>query len=910
MKNSFKKILLYEVKGIPHEYQIAAFLLPVFLLGVIFTFWKVHPVGDVSLLTCDLFHQYAPILAEIRSKIVSGESLFYTWNMGLGTNFWPILTYNGASPLNILLLLFPRQYLSDGITLLILLRTGLSGLFFSLMCYKKDGNKGPMVLALSAAYALCGYAVAYFWVLMWMDAVVLLPLVVLGLYKLFAGDKPVLYVVSLFLLIFSNFYMGFYVCVFLVFFAPILYREAYENSILRMAPIRAGLNFGGYSILAAGMTSVLLVPTFLALKNTSAARDTLTLTEDMSFTFFDFLSRFLLNADPVIRDGLPNVYVGVAILLLIPLYAFCSKIPFSRRAATLGLGFFLYISMSSPVLNFFWHGMHYTNQLPYRQAFLVCFLLLYMASQVLLNMESLSPRMIFYTGAAVLFYLVILDQSVEKQKNYWLIYGSAIILIAYITILSGFFTTEKSRGRARKAFLYVMILELFLASELALSYIEKNEHFTYAPSYGQFESAIIKDIEAADGSRFARTALIPTLTGNDGALYHVKTIPVFASTTSMNFVQFMDSLGFANNQEFEVTADGMTEVTARLLGIRNTINFIEASPPEEEVRQEPVGMTSGVFGSSTITEAANEDVIYSGYRIDTNENILPIGFYVPLEAIQPALNRTLSPFEQTNALLTNMGARPAYAGGSLELVSAANIVKDSAPDVYTITTGGQTATISLKPGGIPADRDILLYIDTSNQPTVRITRIDGTSGGSSITVLTPELPQIINCGKADADGASSVTIQMVFMDAVPETFSIYCSSIDEQALDAVTSTLAEQPLTVTSYDSSHLTGTVDFAGNGALFTTIPYDKGWTVKVDGQKVTAQAAYGALLSVSVSKGIHEIKFSYQPPGFWAGLLISLILTADFAALCLWNPFSMVRRHKTRKEFDSIVEKEELQ
>lgn len=907
MKNSFKKILLYEVKGIPHEYQIAAFLLPVFLLGAVFASQRVFPFGKTSLLTCDLYHQYAPILTELRNKIISGESLFYTWNMGLGTNFWPVLSYNGSSPLNVILFLIPQKYLLDGITLLILLRTGLSGLFFSLMCYKKDGHKGPMVLALSVSYALCGYAVAYFWVLMWMDAVVLLPLVVLGLYKLFAGDKPILYVISLFLLVLSNFYMGFYVCIFLVFFAPILYIEAYNSSIIRMSPIRAGLNFCIFSILAVGMTSVLLVPTFLALKTTSAARDTLTLTQDMSFTFFDFLSRFLLHADPVIRDGLPNVYVGVTVLLLIPLYAFCKKIPFSRRAATLGLGFFLYISMSSPILNFFWHGMHYTNQLPYRQAFLLSFLLLYMASQVLLHIDCLSTKKVYLAGAAVLFYLVILSRTPEIQKNYWLIYGSAAYIVIYMIVLSCFFSSGKGKKWALKAFLYVMILEMFLAAEFSVAYIGETEHFTYSPHYGQYAEVINSDIATIDGAQFDRTVLIPSQTENDSALYRLKSIPIFASTTSSSFVKFMDSLGFANNQAFLVRADGITEVSARLLGISNTVTLTEAAPEAEEP-SDRIARIGPVFGNAEDIDTDEEAVIYSGYTITQNEKALPIGFYVPLDGIQPTLDQVLSPFEQTNILFRNLGTQPVYTRGSLTLISAANIKKTE--DAYSIITAGQTATISITPEGIPANHDILLYIDTWQKPTIRITRINAESGASSLTVMPPDLVQIRNCGKVPAEGVGTITIQLIFSDPIQQTFPIYCYSIDETALDAATSSLSDEPLTITSYDSSHLTGTVDFAENGALFTTIPYDKGWTVKVDGQKVTAQAAYGALLSVPVSKGIHEIKFSYQPPGFWAGLLISLIVTADIAALCLWNPFSMVRRHKTRKEFDSIVEKEEIQ
>ncbi|MEI8199012.1 MAG: YfhO family protein [Eubacteriales bacterium] len=911
MKDSYKKLLRTEIKGIPHEYQWAAFLLPVFLLIVAFASWKVHPLGETSLLTCDLFHQYAPILAEIRSKILSGDSLFYTWNMGSGTNFWPILSYNGASPLNIILLLFPQAYLSDGITLLILIRTGLSGLFFSLLIYRKDGREGAATLALSTAYALSGYVLAYFWALMWMDAVMLLPLVVLGLWKIFTGEKPRLYVAALFLLIFSNFYFGFFACFFLLLFAPVLYMEARQKSVFAIRPLPAVLRFTGYSILSAGMTAVLLLPTVIALRTTAAAADSLSLTPDLSFTFFDFLSRFLLHADPVIREGLPNVYCSVAILLLILLYAMCRTISFSLRAVNLGLAFLLYISMDSQVLNFFWHGMHYTNQIPYRQAFLMCFLLLYMANQVIQHMDGLSRSKVCYAGAAVLIYLFLLDrsQSAETQKNYWLIYGSAAFVIAYMVILSGFFTSEKGRKWAQKAFLYAIILELFFASEFAVANLEKTEHLSYAPAYGQFQEEIAKDLAAADGGQFSRTILLPALTGNDGALYHVKTTSIFASTTSEKYVQFMASLGFANNQKYEVNAEGLTEVSARLLGIRNTVQFTGGQPVLQKITAAGTSaLTAAVLGASA-GDPAKTNVMYSGYNITSDDSVLPLGFFVPSAGILTELNFGLSPFEQTNALFERMGVPPVYGKSTLTLISSSNIVQTQDADNYLIQVSGQTSSISLNSDIVSGEKEVLLYPGTRQELTVRVSRMNRSTGANTVTVLTPLPGQIIDCGKSPVSGEETMTIQLVIPAAESETFPIYCYSIDSAALDAATKTLSSQPMTVTSFDTTRIAGSVDFAEDGSLFTSIPYDAGWSVKIDGAAVKTQAAYGALLSVPVTKGFHEINFSYQPPGFIPGLLISLVLIADFILLSIANPFSLIlSRRKGRKESARTEEKEE--
>jgi len=116
---------------------------------------------------------------------------------------------------------------------------------------------------------------------------------------------------------------------------------------------------------------------------------------------------------------------------------------------------------------------------------------------------------------------------------------------------------------------------------------------------------------------------------------------------------------------------------------------------------------------------------------------------------------------------------------------------------------------------------------------------------------------------------------------------------------------------VTSFDSTHLKGTIAFSKDGSLLTTIPYDEGWTVRIDGQPVRTQAAYGALLSVQVTKGTHDISFSYQTPGFMTGLLISLILTADFVLLSFWNPFEFISKKMIKRRESALTdEKEERQ
>lgn len=74
------------------------------------------------------------------------------------------------------------------------------------------------------------------------------------------------------------------------------------------------------------------------------------------------------------------------------------------------------------------------------------------------------------------------------------------------------------------------------------------------------------------------------------------------------------------------------------------------------------------------------------------------------------------------------------------------------------------------------------------------------------------------------------------------------------------------------YGASYLKGTVNAAKDGILFTTIPYENGWTVTVDGEEAEISAMNDTLLCISVKEGAHELEFHYRPAGFREGALIS--------------------------------------
>ncbi|MBO4748889.1 MAG: YfhO family protein, partial [Lachnospiraceae bacterium] len=179
-----------------------SFFVPFEMMLVVFAVKYCFPFGDQCFLISDLYHQYFPFFQEFSNKIRSGEGIFYSWNMGLGTNFYVIYAYYLACPLNWIAFLFPKEYLAEVISGLVILKVGLAGLTSYLFFDNRNKedkitHQAYCALLFSFCYAMSGYVAAYNINIMWMDCIVLAPLILLGLERLVKRGSIGIYTISL-----------------------------------------------------------------------------------------------------------------------------------------------------------------------------------------------------------------------------------------------------------------------------------------------------------------------------------------------------------------------------------------------------------------------------------------------------------------------------------------------------------------------------------------------------------------------------------------------------------------------------------------------------------------------------------------------------------------------------------------
>lgn len=110
--------------------------------------------------------------------------------------------------------------------------------------------------------------------------------------------------------------------------------------------------------------------------------------------------------------------------------------------------------------------------------------------------------------------------------------------------------------------------------------------------------------------------------------------------------------------------------------------------------------------------------------------------------------------------------------------------------------------------------------------------------------------------------------------------------LDEEVLAKAYTVLDEQPMTVESYDSTHINGHIDVKKAGKLVLSVPEEDGWTVWVDGVETEATYFADAFICLDLSQGAHDIALSYRPYGIYTGTWITLCSVLAFLAIMCYK------------------------
>ena len=300
-----KNLWFHEMYGL-----MLAFIIPVVIMFLILIQRKIFPFGENSFMRTDMYHQYVPFFSEFRHKLTTGQSLLYSWDVGMGINFSALYAYYLASPLNWLVVLCPKNSIIEFMTGMIIFKIGLCGLSFAYYLKKHSKTPSFSIAFFGIFYALSGYMAAYSWNVMWLDCIVLFPIVCLGLENIVNGKSGILYVISLGLCICSNYYISIMICVFMIVYSLILTVMRGKQGFASF--IKSAFKFALYSLLAGTVAGAILLPEIYALEHTASGEFNFPDVFNSYFPIIDMLARHMGNVETEIGlDHWPNIYCGL-----------------------------------------------------------------------------------------------------------------------------------------------------------------------------------------------------------------------------------------------------------------------------------------------------------------------------------------------------------------------------------------------------------------------------------------------------------------------------------------------------------------------------------------------------------------------------------------------------------------------
>jgi len=854
---------------------LAAFCLPVILMLLAFLVMGIYPAGENQIAVIDMYHQYVPFLGELQEKLQSGGNLFYTWNGAGGSNFWNLLAYYGASPLNLILVLFPKKFLMEGVTLILLLKVGLAGstmaVYLRAIVWKKDKESADISLVgFSTLYALCSYVMAYYWCIMWMDAVALLPLCILGLHKILDGRSGVFYTVCLALVVFINYYMAIMVCIFILFYYPVLY-------FIKVQGESAGHFFKttgravGYSLLGVLMSAVMLLPTWLSMQSTYYISADMPEKTELYNDLLDILNQMLPNAELTYREGLPNLYCGMFVVILLVFYWISRTIPLREKLLNGAFLVFLIFSLNINKLDFIWHGFHFPNQLPYRYTFMICFLLIAMAYQVFQRVDEIRVNHLWILLAAGGgYYLLAQKILTEHIKDLDLfVYSGLAWLALYVAILLLY-----KKGRLPKNLLLILTV-ILLTCEMASNTCTSIDQVgtTQRSNYYANEADIAKLVKKTEGTddRFGRTEMNDNYILNCPAMYHYKGISQFSSSLNANATALMEHIG----------VEGAPD--------KNRFNYNQTDP----ITNAMLNIRYLIGKNLPIDDSDFKQIAKSG-NSRLYESIYPLSIgYMTADTIRTWNYEQENPFmvldDYVRAVTQNK-----YTSVFTEIepvdVSAANIELSSTGDgMWDSTLKNETKkskTILTYQAQQTGKQYLFIEADDADAITVSQEKKD-----DKIEIRN-DCGSIVNLGEMDSGTEFTVTIE--YKEGKGGSVVSHVCTMDEAVWQDAYKMLSASMLDVTDYGDSYLKGTIDVQEDGVFVTSVPYEAGWKLKVDGHtREINELIGGAWISTSLSAGEHQIELSFRPPGLIAGLLITLASIGLLIAAEWWRRRRMLRK-----------------
>lgn len=596
-------------KSSKSTYVLAA-LIPPLLVILVWATKGIFPFGNNNLLVSDLGTQYVPFLTEMRRQLLSGQLSIYSFSLGLGDNFFPVAAYYLISPFNLVSLLFRPEQMPVAVELIILLKISAMGLTFTYYL-RNAWQQTRQTWLFAVVYALNGFVAMNFYNIMWLDALVWLPLVALGMKNMVTHGKRRLFLFSLTVTIFCNYYLG---------YMTVLFTGCYLCYLLWRKERTWAASYQVIKIYLKTMVQIvllaccLLLPTFLGMQKTDKTgikASWFLPTPEFGVSFFKQMG---ISGSSYLQrlDHAPSVFVGSLVVILAVLYFFERTRDKREKIAAFLLAGFFFLSLWLRPLNTIWHLMNRPAGFPYRNAIFLIFFTITLAArqwQVHKKFDKASTSLV----AGVFASLLVLDILLTRTDIFWIVLslvGIAIVTVSLICL------TEKWRK-----LVLLLLTPCALAANLygSMAGMDFGNQVNYEKEYYAAEKAVtitdqkeIPSYRIVGQGSFFKQAYKEEYNGyNDGLLLGYEGLTLYSSTLNKQTRHFFTSMGYYSKNVRRISAVGGTTFSDSLLNVRYYLKATNNGMRTEK--------NNNALGNGLLTTPAAQKIVYQSHNAFDNQ---------------------------------------------------------------------------------------------------------------------------------------------------------------------------------------------------------------------------------------------------------------------------------------------------
>ncbi|MFD1672774.1 YfhO family protein [Agrilactobacillus yilanensis] len=853
------------LKHIKRNYQYyLSFFIPALLILLYFACRGTYPFGKSSLLTVDLGQQYIDFFAYYKASLLHHPTtLLYSFSKALGGDMVGVSAYYLISPFNLIFLITPQKYFPVAIWLMTILKFGCAGLTSAIFFKKSKLLDGLLVPTFGVSYGLMSYLVVNHFNLMWLDGVIMLPLVALSLSDLWYRKYPFWFAITLGVTILLNYYIGFMVVLFSILY--FLFLAVIRNLNFKQW-WQSFLKFTTGGLLGAGLAAVLLLPTLSALTESKGQYTITKIHWHFEYAPWQGLLKLFIgtfNFDQM-STGYANIFTGSLALFGFILFFTVRRIPLRVKITAGLISLFLALSLCYEPLDLLWHGLQFPVWYPYRFSFVISFWLLILAAYTLRYTRQISTLQTLLC-LGVTSGLSILALSVNKDFNFLdrsQIIITALFMLSILVLLN--LRTTHFHG-INNLFLIVVTIEMGTNLWLSLdpiSYLTENEFANYTTQLVKGSNAVKQKATQP----FYRIGKTYERTKNDPMEADYYGASQFNSMMEPKVTKFFGKIGQPKGDGF-VTYNNGTLLTDALLGMQYFMH------ERQDTLLPAIGSTNNsvlpvVSSRPDLAEYTTTDVL-SLQTIHKNPYALPIAYMVNHQ-VTTTKAYTSFPLAQQEAILHSTApnlTQPLFTAESYQIKLQNMKLKKKAIGLdYTKINTSNPGKVTLTFTPTTDDPYYMTWGASLNNKVV------GLNINGQTIKLDDSYDNTLVYGIADHQKDEPIKITLTSKGDNLWLDNLSISQMNRKLFKRWNQQLQAQSLKYTKVTPLTISGTITAKEDQVLMTSIPNGKGWHIKVDNKHVKKRQLLKTFVGAQLKPGKHKITIYYRPPYLITGLIIT--------------------------------------